>query len=292
MSEIDLHIHTTASQDGELSPREVFEAAKGQGYRAIAFADHDSVGSVDEGVALAREFGIAFAPCIELTSKLRGWDVHVLGYFIDPRAPALVEALDRAGRALIEQSRARVEKLRALGFDIDFDDVLAISEGRHPTTAAVVAALMRKPANLADVRFTRYVRGDRSDSPVYNFYRDWFFAGTPAFVELDVPEAPAILALVRESRGVTVMAHPGRTPTELVDELRLAGLDGLEVFCSTHTAEDAGRFERYARERGLLATAGSDFHGPSIKPDIRFGELSGGTFAMFEALRLRAEERR
>ncbi len=292
MTDIDLHIHTAASQDGELSPREVFEAAHRLGIRAIAFADHDSVASVEEGERLSREFGIAFAPCVELTSKLGGYDVHVLGYFVDPGAPALVEALRRVGRALIDQSRARVEKLRALGFDVDLDDVLAASVGRHPTTAAVVTALMKKPANLADARFARYVGGDRSDSPVYNFYRDWFFAGAPAFVELDVPEAPEAIALVRECRGVAVMAHPGRTPTALVDDLRAAGLDGLEAFCSTHTPADAERFERYVRGHGLLVTAGSDFHGPSIKPDIRLGELQGGTFAMFEALVRRAEERR
>jgi hypothetical protein len=88
--------------------------------------------------------------------------------------------------------------------------------------------------------------------------------------------------------GVAVMAHPGRTPAELADEIAEAGLDGLEVFCSTHTPEDAARFGALARARGLLMTAGSDFHGPSIKPDIRLGELTGGTCAMFEALRERA----
>ena len=85
---------------------------------------------------------------------------------------------------------------------------------------------------------------------------------------------------------------PGRTPEVLVDTLREAGVDGLEVFCSTHTPETAASYERYARKHGLLMTAGSDFHGPSIKPDIRLGDLSGGAMAMFEALQKRAEERR
>ena len=142
------------------------------------------------------------------------------------------------------------------------------------------------------IRFSRYVRGDRSDSPVYNFYRDWFCAGKPAFVELEAAEAPEAIALVHSLGGVACMAHPGRTPTDLVDELAAAGLDGLEVFCSTHTGRDAVRFGRLAAARGLLMTAGSDFHGPSIKPDIRLGELSGGTYAMFEALREGAGRRR
>ena len=287
-SEIDLHIHTNASQDGELTPREVFEEARRLGIRAIAFADHDSVASVDAGVALSREFGVDFAPCVEITTKLSGCDPHLLGYFIDWRSARLDTALGRIGRALMEQARSRVERLRSLGFQIDFDDVRTASEGRHPTTAAIVSALRLKPGNLADRRFTRYVRGDRSDSPVYNFYRDWFSPGTPAFVELDTLTTPEAVALVHSLGGVAVMAHPGRTPAELVDEIAEAALDGLEVFCSTHTPEDAARFGALARARGLLMTAGSDFHGPSIKPDIRLGELSGGTHAMFDALRERA----
>lgn len=289
---IDLHIHTRASQDGELSPRELFEMARRLDLTAIAFADHDSVASVAEGVELSREFGIDFAPAVEITTTLEGHDPHLLGYFIDRRSQRLTEALRFTGEKLREQAERRVQRLRALGFHLDMTAVLRASGDRHPTTAAIVTALKADPRNLEDPRFVRYITGDRAGSPVYNFYRDHFVVGRPAYAALEALTTAEAVELVREIGGVAVMAHPGRTPTELIDRLLAAGLDGIEVFCSTHTVEETARFERYARTHGLLMTAGSDYHGPTIKPDITLADLAGGDYAMFTALRERAEQRR
>jgi len=288
---IDLHIHTTASQDGELSPREVFEAAMRLGLRAIAFADHDSVRSLDQGVMLSGEFGIDFAPAVEITTKLEGHDPHLLGYFIDWHSPRLERTLAWIGRNIVEQADRRVARLRELGFHLEMRHVIEASVGKHPTTAAIVTALKADPRNLGNPAFLRYITGDRADSPVYNFYRDWLCAGRPAFVELETLTTTEAVRLVHALGGVAVMAHPGRTPAELSDRLLDVGLDGIEVYCSTHNDEDSARFERYAREHGLLMTAGSDYHGPSVKPDIRLADLAGGDYEMFLALRRRAEER-
>ena len=292
MTDIDLHIHTSASQDGELSPREVFERAKTLGLRAIAFADHDSVASLDEGVGLSREFDIDFAPAVEITTRLLGHDPHLLGYFIDWHSPKLTETLERIGEKLVEQARGRVARLREIGFDVEFEEVVQASAGKPPTAVAIVTALKTKPRNLDNPEFARYITGDRSDSPTYNFYWDYFRAGGPAFVELETLTTIEAVALVHELGGAAVMAHPGRTPTELLDKLLGAGLDGIEVYCPTHSSEDTARFERYAREHGLLMTAGSDYHGPTIKPDVKLGELPAGDYGMFLALRERAEKRR
>ena len=289
MTDIDLHIHTTASQDGELSPREVFEAVKALGLRAVAFADHDTVRSLDEGVGLSEEFGIDFAPAVEITTGLEGHDPHLLGYFVDWRSPRLLEVLEWIGAKLVEQARGRVRRLREIGFEIEFEDVVRAASGRHPTSAAVFSALRARPANLDNPRFARYITGDRSGSPTYNFYWDHFRTGGPAFVELETLTTIEAVALVHEVGGAAVLAHPGRTPAGLVDRLVPVGLDGIEVYCPTHTAEDVERYERCARDHGLLVTAGSDFHGPTIKPDIRLGELTAGDYAMFLALRERAE---
>ena len=87
------------------------------------------------------------------------------------------------------------------------------------------------------------------------------------------------------------MAHPGRTPVEFIDRLVDLGLDGLEVYCSTHMPEDCARFAGYCRSRGLLMTAGSDYHGMSVKPDVRMADLPAGDYGMFEALQRLAHKR-
>ena len=290
MTEIDLHIHTVASEDGELPPREIFVEAKRVGLRAIAFADHDSVASVDEGMALSRAFGIDFAPAVELSTRTGGYDLHVLGYFIDWTSTRLAEVLAQQARWRNETAERRVAKLTELGFAISLADVLDAAGGRGPTTRAILEALKKRPDNLENTGFSRYLTGDRADSPVYNFYRDWFVPGRPAFVEQHALAPRDALKLVHDLDGVAVLAHPGRTPAELVDALVPEGLDGIEVYCTTHTDDDVAFYEQVVREHGLLATAGSDYHGATVKPDITIG--SGRTraeYAMFEQLRARTE---
>jgi len=290
---IDLHIHTHASEDGEFSPRKIFDLAGGLGLRAIAFADHDTVASVGEGVALSKATGIDFAPAVEITTQTEGYDLHLLGYFIDWRSPRLHRVLSRSAERRVDTVATRAQLLRGLGFTITLEDILKDAAGRPPGTASILNALKTHPENLKCADFARYITGDKSDRPVYNFYRDYLFTGGPAFVDMRTMSTVEAIALVHELGGAAVLAHPGRTPAELVDRLLGAALDGLEVFCSTHSAEDSARFGEYARRHGLLETAGSDFHGPSIKPDIVFGaDLPGGTYEMFTALRERADQRR
>ena len=74
---IDLHIHTTASSDGQHEPEEIFEMSKGLKLEAIAFANHNALASVGKGLRISREFEIEFIPCIEIKpdvflGRLRG----------------------------------------------------------------------------------------------------------------------------------------------------------------------------------------------------------------------------
>ena len=109
------------------------------------------------------------------------------------------------------------------------------------------------------------------------FLRRWYY-----------PEAEAVVALIRRSGGLAVLAHPGqslRGREELLGELIDAELDGIEAFSSYHSASENALFERAARDAGLLATCGSDFHGKT-KPAIRLGRMgfsSAGERRRFEA---------
>jgi predicted metal-dependent phosphoesterase TrpH len=113
---IDLHIHTTASSDGQHGPEEIFEMARELKLEAIAFADHNSVASVGEGLRISPEFGIEFIPAIEINTHYKGYDFHLLGYFIDPRDERLLRWLSGLEGKVKRQIRQRVRRLRELGF--------------------------------------------------------------------------------------------------------------------------------------------------------------------------------
>ena len=117
MGNIDLHIHTTAS-DGTDTPREAVERAAAFGLSAVSITDHDSVSGVAEAMRTGAELGVEVVPGIEVSSDYRDNNVHILGYFIDPAAAALRPVLDWVK---IERDE-RNEKIAAMferdGFDI------------------------------------------------------------------------------------------------------------------------------------------------------------------------------
>jgi predicted metal-dependent phosphoesterase TrpH len=100
--------------------------------------------------------------------------------------------------------------------------------------------------------------------------------GKPLYVSkagLDFAEAAA---LVRESGGIPVLAHPlslfvawGRLP-DLIKALKAQGLMGIEAWHPTAKARPCHRLEELGRELDLYITEGSDFHG-SIRPDRKMG---------------------
>jgi hypothetical protein len=292
---IDLHIHTDASSDGVHCPREIFDMARAAGLRAIAFADHNTTASVDEGLRLSGDYAIPFVPAVELNSSYRDQDIHILGYFIDHRSPALTDFLSRYADESIVQTRRRVELLVAAGFVLDTTDVLNASGGRPPTGRSFLEALIARSENRSDERLARYTGGDRSASPFQFFYQDFLAGGRPAYVGLSASTTEAAIGEILAAGGIPILAHPGVYPPSMVEEVIGMGVQGLEAYSGYHDTATAARFAQLCRERGLLVSAGSDFHGKEIKPDIELGvRIDKGYHiytAMNEAYRKRHAQR-
>lgn len=87
--EVDLHIHTTAS-DGTSTPQEVVEIAAHYGLRAIAITDHDEVGGITPALLAGHLTGIEVIPGIEINTEYEQREVHILGYLIDYHDPRLL----------------------------------------------------------------------------------------------------------------------------------------------------------------------------------------------------------
>jgi predicted metal-dependent phosphoesterase TrpH len=288
---IDLHIHTNASSDGQHSPREIFEMARGKGLRAISFADHNSVKNVGEGIRLAGEFRIEFIPCLELNTLFNGLDLHLLAYFIDPQSPGLQKWLEEIHQKKAEQARKRLEKLNELGFFFTEQDLDVFSEGRLPTGMSFLKAILSHSENRGDPRLRPYIDGDRSRSPYVNFYRDYLRGGKPAFVSMEDVSTPAAIRKIEGLGAIPILAHPSDTGDENIRALIRKGLEGLEVYSPYHTPEEQGAFRVFAETQGLLITAGSDFHGKNVKPDVELGQVSGDHYDLLDRLRARRKDR-
>lgn len=282
---IDLHIHTIASSDGQHTPQEIFAMASNLGLTAIAFADHNSIGAVGEGISLSREFDIEFIPCLEFNTLFLDHDLHILAYFIDYRSVELNGWLEEIHQEKQRQAARRIQKLNELGFVFSMDDVKKFSGDRIPTGMSFLKAIRSREENHGDPRIRRFVDGDRSDSPYVNFYLDYLRGGKAAFVPLEAVGTFHVMRRIKRLGGIPVLAHPSDTGDEIILQLTEDGLCGLEVFSSYHNEKEEEHFLSLAKECNLLVTAGSDFHGSDIKPDVKLGGVRGNSYELVEHLK-------
>jgi predicted metal-dependent phosphoesterase TrpH len=254
---IDLHMHTTAS-DGRSTPSQLVTEVVARGITTMAVADHDTTGAWDEVSAAADAAEVVCVPGIEITAVADGKDVHMLGYFFDRKHPELVAFLEQQRIDRTRRVREIGDRLARLGVPVDLDRALA--SGQPPGRALgrpVVAAALIEAGHVADIKeaFDRFLS-----------------EGQPAFIER-VGIAPAdVVALVARAGGVTSMAHPGKTQKDhLIPDLVAAGLPAIEVYHPDHDDADTARYRQMADTFNVIATGGSDYHGPGSGRDQALG---------------------
>ena len=257
MREIDLHVHTTAS-DGTETPREVVEQALAQGLRAIAITDHDTVLGCREAMTAGQELGVEVVPGIEFGTKY-GIAVHMLGYYMDLEAPALTAMT----RSIVEDRDTRNEKTVKLMQENGIDVTYAQLKERYGEVIGRphFARVLMEAGLATDVQdaFSRLL----GKGMKYHQYRH----------TLEIHE---VIECIVNSGGIAVLAHPFQYKKndaelrELIEHCMQFGLKGMECRYSGYTGEQTSYLEALADEYGLIKTGGSDFHGDN-KPHIKIG---------------------
>jgi len=287
---VDLHIHSNRSSDGDFSPFHIVQLARETGMRAIAISDHDTVAAYPEALRCGEKAGVEVIPSMELTTIYEDREFHLLLPFLDWDSRVVARLVKEVSRRRNREARERVEKLRNLGFDITWKEVLAESGSFPPLGVTIARLLLRKAEREKIPSLQKYLEGEKRSMGPYHFYRDFFMDGKPAAVpKRNIPLLEA-LAVVPGARAVPVLAHPGayfqQVRKEDLEILKDHGLQGLEVYTSYHTPEQEKMYRKMAEELDLVPTAGSDFHG-TIKPHIPFGSQNGGDYRMVDELRKR-----
>ena len=263
MARIDLHLHTRYS-DGSLTPAEVVTLAHQAGVTAVAVTDHDIVDGIPHAIEAATELGLEVVPGVELSSRLNGQELHVLGYFFDWQDKTFRDHLARQRLARHVRNPQTIERLNALGLELSEDDVRA-KAGSDSIGRPHIAQVLVEKGYVRDAReaFDRYL-GE----------------GAAAYVPRALSDTRDVITWIRHAGGVPVLAHPTWTRCEgeplyrLCESLKEAGLLGLEVFYSTHNRRQTSRYLELAKRLDLLVTGGSDFHG-AANPAIQVGRGKG-----------------
>jgi 3',5'-nucleoside bisphosphate phosphatase len=253
----DLQSHSTCS-DGALAPAAVIAAAHAAGVELLALTDHDTVDGVDEALEAAAARGLRLVQATEL-SAIDGEreDLHVLGYGIDHRSAALLDALaafrvDRERRA-----HRMADALHEAGLELEFPDRGGAPVGRPHLAQAAFA----HPAN----------RMRLEEENIVNFSQlleAYLIPGRPGYRRRTTPTVAEAIDTIHAAGGVAVWAHPfwdvdaGYEVVRLIDRFVEVGLDGVEAFYITHTEAQTRLAAGHCAERGLLTTGSADFHGP------------------------------
>lgn len=247
MSEIDLHIHSTAS-DGRHSPQEIVHKAVGLGLEVIALTDHDTTGGVAAALEEARKSKkLEFIPGVEVSADVPHGEVHVLGYFIDYTSQELATALERFRYSREGRAQGMVAKLAEFGIHISWERVREIA-GDGTIGRPHIARAMLEKGYISSIKeaFDKYIARDG-----------------PAYVEREKLTPVEAVQLIIRNSGIAVMAHPFTTPEPeaMIAELKAAGMAGIEAYYDGYTGEDIGRLLALAKNHGLMVTGGSDYHG-------------------------------
>ena len=257
MSQVDLHIHSTAS-DGKFSPEAIVGKAAELGLTVIALTDHDSV----DGIAPALRAGRAFPrlkviPAVEISTDTPGGQAHVLGYFIDYTSTELKSALERFHSSRRRRAQGMIARLGDLGIHIDWERVQEIAgDGSIGRPHIVQAMLEKKYITTFGEAFDKYIGHDG-----------------PAYVERDKMTPAEAVELILRSKGLPVLAHPFTVtdPEALIIKLKAAGLIGIEAYYKDYTDDEIKSLVSLADKYGLIATGGTDYHGIDNIGEIMLG---------------------
>ncbi len=278
---IDLHTHSIAS-DGSSTPAQLVRLACEKGLKGIALTDHDTVSGLPEFLREAKNAGIVGVPGVEISSRLFSKELHIVGLFIDPETPELLNLLEKMREGRETRNREIVLKLSVLGYHITYDELREAAGGESIGRPHIGALLIKKGyfSTMQDVFVQCLKRGCR------------------AYVPRELPDAADAIAAIHAAGGLAVWAHPvsGQSgergyAKKMLRKLMEFGIDAVETNYSMFSEHQTQMMHEIAEAAGVLKSGGSDYHGAN-QPGIELGSGSGSLAVPCEFLSKMLEARK
>ncbi len=257
----DLHSHSTAS-DGTLSPTALVQRAAAAGVDVLALTDHDDTGGIAEAEQAAAEQGICLVPGVEVSVTWGKQTVHIVGLNIDVEYAPLQAGLARSREFRNWRAEEMGRRLAKHGIEGAYEGALERAKGRI----------------ISRTHFAHFLADNGHAESVRAVFRSFLKPNKPGFVPGDWASLEEALGWINGSGGQAVIAHPARYAMSASKRRRLIGefveLGGaaLEVVSGSHSRGDNFSMAQLAKNNKLLASAGSDFHGPE-NPWVELGRL-------------------
>ncbi len=252
MENVDLHCHSRVS-DGLLAPAELAARARARAVTTLALTDHDETGGLEEAAEAARDLGLRFIPGVEISVTWNELAIHVVGLGIEPGDARLAQGLQS-----VRADRPR----RAAAI------AAALEQAGIPGSLEGAMAHAGNPGFIGRTHFARFLVDKGHARDLKSVFRNYLVSGKPGYVPHRWAGLADAVQWIKGAGGIAVLAHPGRyrfSRTEarrFLGEFADSGGLGIEIVTSSHTSDQRAEFAALAREFGMLASRGSDFHAP------------------------------
>ncbi len=249
----DLHCHSVVS-DGTLTPEQLAARASANGVELWALTDHDEVGGQQRAATAAQQHGMKYLTGVEISVTFARETVHIVGLGFDATHPLIRQGLEatRGGRG--QRAMEMAAGLAAVGIPNAYEGALRF---------------VGNPELISRTHFARFLVESGACVDTYEVFRKYLTEGKPGYVPHRWAALKDAVHWITQTGGIAVIAHPGRykfTANEeyaLFSEFKAHGGQGVEVVTGSHTVAEYVEYADMAREFGLAASRGSDFHSPA-----------------------------
>jgi 3',5'-nucleoside bisphosphate phosphatase len=248
----DLHCHSVVS-DGTLTPEALAARAAANGVELWALTDHDEIGGQVRAAAAAAANGMAYLTGVEISVTFAHETVHIVGLGFDAADAIIVNGLAKTRDGRGERAMEMSDGLAKVGIKGAYEGALKF---------------VGNPALISRTHFARFLVESGVCKDTYEVFRKYLTEGKPGYVPHSWAKLGDAVSWIKQSGGVAVIAHPGRykfTANEefaLFSEFKTHGGQGVEVVTGSHTTAEYVEYAAVAKEFGMAASRGSDFHSP------------------------------
>ncbi|MCD7779294.1 MAG: PHP domain-containing protein [Candidatus Gastranaerophilales bacterium] len=247
---VDLHIHTCYS-DGAFSPEKIVDCAIEAGLGVIAVTDHDNVLSYGIASEYAKDKPLEILPGVEINTLYKGYEVHILGYFMDLNNSDFQKLIKNQQQARVKQTKEIIYLLsKKAGIKITYDSIIKqVAEG----------------GSIGRPHIAKAITNAGGTSSVIEAYNKYINDDSNVYVQRKTVSPFDAVEVIYDAGGIPVFAHP--FDVDIADKLTVEmmnfGLRGLEAYHRKHSPAIIEYFSTLAEKYGLIVTGGSDFHAPN-----------------------------
>lgn len=261
----DLHVYSSFSHDGEMEVEDLLKRAQASGVKVLSICDHNSVKANNLAEKLAPMYDVEYISGINIDCDYEGHHVRILGYNINSNDPRFtqIEYENLAKEKAV--SARRIDLFEDFtGFKVNAEKLNHFNRFQIITEDAIARDILSNPVYRKEKLLQPYLNGNKKDTPIASFKKDFFAPGAPAYVPIVHPQATDMIALIKACGGLPVLAHPMYSLSQYKDvlnDLIQEGLIGLEIFTPHHTMSDMKYLIPLVKQNHLLVSAGSEYHG-------------------------------